>query len=143
MSNSIQIVGTVTLGPPGGVCEGSFPGASLQMQFGIGAGCGPCSGLPAPVSAYGTPYINSPGSYVALPGIGAGGLVAKVNTLYMKTQALLLLRLTFLVPSSSNLVVADIPLNGPWVQTFPDSHELVLLEVKGTANIEFLATGNS
>lgn len=143
MSNSIQIVGSVTLGPPNGVCEGAFPAAQIAMQFGVGSSCGPCAAKAANYSSYGAPNISSSGAYVSLPGLGSGGPVTKANTLFIKAQQSVLLELTFAVPSSADLVVADIPLQGTLIAEYPDGRELKLVRVKGVSAIEYLFTGNS
>lgn len=86
--------------------------------------------------------FNSPSSYVALPSIGTGGDVTKVDTLYIRSSSEVSLQLTT-DDGAGGDVVAIIPLDGGILLEFPTTKYLKLLELKGSATIEYFASGQA
>lgn len=130
MGNTVNLSGAIVAGP-------------------LGAGdCVPNGAYTAPLSASksaaammsGAPTVNSPSAFVTLPGVGAGGLVTRGDFLFVRSQSKIILRLTTVGDSGD--VLSVIYLQGTFIQQFPDSNYLKLLEAQGVGAIEFLVTGN-
>lgn len=88
----LALTGQLTAGPPGSGL-GNFPAS--QFQDSLLLGVAGSQGKPYTYSADSTSRsVNSPNAYAAIAGIGAGGDVARVDTLYFKCDAPVLLQLT-------------------------------------------------
>lgn len=124
----IALTGALVVGP-GGV-QTTFPGgetvialALAQVEYLVSTGNM-------------LTKVTSPAAYVGLAGVGADGPVTKGRLLYVRSNALVLLRLT--TPDG----VAVVPANGLGVWEFPEDHELTLLEVQSaSATVEYLVAG--
>lgn len=142
MSNdAVTLLGNLTSGPQG-ICEGGFPSGIFQVQFGLAGSCPGAGTKPALVSAYGTPNINSPSSYVTLPGVGSSSTVTQANTLYMRTTVPFLVRLTFATPGGGSDTVSVVPVLGLLILEPRSDGYLKLIEAQGIGSIEYYASGN-
>ncbi len=141
-SNTVTLAGTITVGPQG-ICEGGFPAGLLQLPFGLGSGLGSCGGSkPAARKFWSHSEVASQNAYVALDGVGTGESVTRANTLYLRTTAAVLLRLTLADPAGGPDIVSVVPMQGLWIQEFGNQGYLKLLEVQGTAGIEYFVSGD-
>lgn len=80
------------------------------------------------------------GVYATLSGVGATDTVTKGNTLYLKTNSTLLVRLTT-DDGVGGSVTAVIPVSGFCMLEFDDSKYLKLVEVSGSALLEYFVCG--
>ena len=138
---TVQISGTLTEAPPAGCEAPGFPSATTSVPFGqLGA---PCP-KPSPVSTGAkTRNVNSPSAFVALSGVGATDDVTQADTVYMRVKAgLFQFRITYRNPAGGS-IVAVLPSNGIFLHEAdaPDGFWITLLEVQGSGQIEYFASG--
>jgi hypothetical protein len=138
VGNSIQLGGGAVLqaGPALVDDTGSFPGGASSV---------PLSLLPSfkgYVVSSGVLFQNinvaSP-SFQALPGVGASSAVTRAHTVYARSTANMVLRLTY----AGDAVTKLLYLYGMWLQETPTGSEITLVEAQGVGSLEFLAVGNS
>jgi hypothetical protein len=80
------------------------------------------------------------GVYVTLATVGTGGVVTKADTLCLKTNGPVLLRLTT-DDGLGGSVVAILPIDGMATLEFNSNRYLKLAEISGSALIEYFASG--
>lgn len=137
MADIIRLEGVLTLGP-NEVCEGGFHSSVVKE---------PLRTSPEPKSSVvnsGLPSVNfnSPNAFQTLGGVGAGQAVTQGDTLYIKSQNPVLVRVTFynpIVPSAPT--VSIFPLCGRMWLEVPQASYLYLLEVQGVGQIVYLVSG--
>lgn len=136
---SLRLDGAIT-GGPAQVGSG-FPQAIFNAPLAL-------TPTPKPFSA-GSGVLTrqvaqvSPG-FTTLTGVGPDDTVVRGDTLYFRSNAQLLLRISQADPlnPSGPALVRELYVSGLLVVEFPPSSPLVLLEAQGTANIEYLITGS-
>jgi hypothetical protein len=84
-----------------------------------------------------TRRIASPAAYVALTEIGVGSTVELAGFLYLRTDAPITLRIT-----DSNNVISVVPVDPVFMIAAPAATGFKLVEVMGTAQIEFCASNS-
>lgn len=129
----VTLSGTI-LGSPASSSDSQFPSSALNIPFQL---------TPSPktfnVAAGGVPVsINSTGSYVVVPGIGAApGPVTEAQLLYVRVSTPMLVRLTYkgdatpYVSKVGGLLVIEVDAANP----------ITKFEVQGAGTLEFYATG--
>lgn len=134
----LMLQGSITVGPAV-VTETTFPGAVSQVSL---------SPMPSPKpsqvdTGIKTRNVNSSNAYVALSGAGTGDDVTQGDTLYLRTRSPMLLRLTWNNPlqPGSPTVLAGIPIQGTKFEEYPSDRYLMLIEVQGVGQIEYLVSG--
>jgi hypothetical protein len=119
----------VSGGPAG---SGAFPG---------GVGSFSLATSPDPkgysVNASGVKNLNSPSVYVPLPGLGANSDVANADFLYLKSNGPVFVRIT------QTAGVQVIHLQGMLMLEFPANDLLTLVELEGSATVEYFVSGQS
>jgi hypothetical protein len=89
----LALTGQLVAGPPGSGL-GNFPASSFQDSLLLGVAGS--QGKPYTYSADSTSrMVNSPNAFLAIPGIGPGADVQRVDTLYLKCDAPIVLQMTF------------------------------------------------
>ncbi len=132
----LSIQGAITAGPPN-VSDGGFPSAMITTRLRgkqEPKGFNACSGVIQQRVAIVAP------SWLTLRCIGPDGPVVRADTLYIRSDGPVLLRLTTSDGISAD-VVRTMPLDGLGMWEFPSTNFLTLLEVQGSATLEFLASG--
>lgn len=129
----VALAGVVVIGPE--LNSGSFPAAETTIAL-ISKTSDYVVSSPA-----GLMKVASDSAYVPMPGVGTNGPVTKGKFLYVRSSDPVTLRMTNVSGSSTTTCVTK--LDGLLVQEFPDGSELVLLEVEGTATVEYLVAGQS
>lgn len=84
------------------------------------------------------PMVQSPSGFQALAGIGATSSVTQAHTVYVRTQAPFMFRVTYLGDATPKVRYTS----GLWMEEADPSHPIVLLEAQGTGQVEYLAVGN-
>lgn len=129
MSN-LQLSGSITAGPAGG---SGFPGGIASFSLAT---------TPDPkgfsVCAHGQKLLSSPSSFQTVPGLGTGQDVVNGDFLYLKSNAPITVRLT-----QAGMSVQLVGLNGTMILEFPATAYLNLVEVEGSASIEYFISGQS
>lgn len=126
-----------------------------QIVSGGGASDGCCSDMQAVLSfafaqtipdtakAFGRQSVNSPASFVALPGVGSSGNVTQGLFLYLKCPQRIMIRLTQKGTATLDPdIVSTFPAQGMVLMQFPIENPLKLLEVQGIGPVEYLVAGN-
>jgi hypothetical protein len=132
----IELSGSITFGPSTGG-SGAFPSSVDTIQL---------ETTPSP-KQYGVAsgtlarLVNTGLSYVTLSGIGTTDCVTQCTTLYFRCDAPVKLRMTFLDPDGGADIVSIVPFQGCQLFEFPTNGYLKLLEIKGSARIEYCASG--
>jgi hypothetical protein len=90
------------------------------------------------VSASGVKLLASPSSFLTLSDIGTGGNVTNASFLYLKSSAAITVRIT-----PAGLSAATFKVQGTLILEFAADALCQLVEVKGTATVEYLATGTT
>jgi hypothetical protein len=138
MSDAVTLLGNLTAGPQS-VCEGGFPSGLLQINFGLAGSCPGAGTKAAAKKFYSSVNVNA-ASFTTLEGVGTN--VQQANVLYLRTTSLLKFRLTYADPAGGADIVSIVPVLGLLIQEPPDSGYLKLLEVLGSGNVEYFASGN-
>lgn len=131
----LSLEGALLAGPPG--CGGTFPTTSTSTPIGFYTepkGFTSCSGALSRT-------LNSPSSFVTLPALGASGDVVQADTLYLKSDGPVVLRMVQDDGSGVTTVTYDLPVSGLVILEFPAAQPLLGISVKGTARIEYLLSG--
>jgi hypothetical protein len=130
----INVTGALVAGPP---ASGEvFPGASSNIPLSLASN----PKIAGVMTGCLTRLIASPGGFVTLSGVGATDTVTHGDTLYLKCDAELSVRLTQDDGLGGN-VVSTLFLSGANLLEFSPTKFLKLLEVKGTATIEYFVSG--
>jgi|WetSurMetagenome_2_1015567.scaffolds.fasta_scaffold351829_2 hypothetical protein len=132
----VELSGSLTFGPANGG-TGTFPSSQDTVQLELN---------PSPKTygcASGTlsRQISSPSSYATLSGVGASDCVVQATTLYFRCDSQVLLRFTCADPAGGSNIVSIVPVQGTVVHEFPNNGYLKLLEVLGSARIEYAVSG--
>ncbi len=133
----LSLSGSLLAGPPG--CGGTFPTSSNAVPISLYSdpkGYQACSGAL-------TRTLNSPSAFVPLPALGASGDVVQGDTLYLKSDGPVILRIVQDDGSGVTTATYDMPVSGLVILEFPASQPLLGISVKGTARIEYLISGPS
>ena len=131
----ITLSGALLGGPPAG--GETFPGTTFSAPLALRT---TPKGFNSATGVLQRQVSTAVGVYVTLGGVGAADCVTKGNTLYFKTNATVLLRLTT-DDGIGGSVVAVLPVNGFCLLQFDDSKYLKLVEASGSALIEYLVSG--
>lgn len=123
--------------------SGSLDGANDSGSFGA-------SQFTAPLSlsvvkkyaprASGVLRRTVPAAYEELSAIGAGADVPLADTLYIRSESDILLRLTYQSGGESPTVVV-LPVKGLFILELQSSRLLELVEVQGSGQLEYFASG--
>lgn len=130
----LQLTGALTAGP-----ASSFDGfpsmtASSPLQFmSTTKPSNVCSGSILR-------QVASPGSFVALTGVGAADTVTKADFLMLQTNSPLTIRKTIGDGAGGTTTVTE-TIHGLVVQEFASGYELQMLEAKGTSACQYLVSG--
>lgn len=135
----IVIAGTMIAGPP--VVGGVFPSSIYTTQLAL-------SQVPKPFSKasgvmQSTVQTAAP-AFEPLQGVGPTDRVRQGDTLYLRCDAPILLRVSTvdpLAPLGPPIVELN-PVAGLYIREFPLGQRLVLLEAQGSATIEYAITGS-
>lgn len=133
--NIVTLQGTLLAGPAKS-SDSAFPSGLVNASFTLKP-----STKPAPVSVYDVRNLASPSSFATLRGIGSGETVTQGNTLYLRTDAPMTLRLTF-DDGAGGDVVASFPVDGLFLIEAPVGKFLKLAEAQGVGVVEYFASGN-
>ena len=134
MSGVIDLSGTIFAGPPN-VTDTTFPNmrdtvdlhtTPTQRQYAV------CTGALSRT-------IASTGAYVTLGGIGPTDTVTKADFLYLRCNGTLRIRMTQV--DGLGTLVSEQDVGGLLVLEKPSAGCITLLEVKGSATVEYLAAG--
>ncbi len=129
MSN-VVLSGSITAGPVG---SSGFPAGVASFAIGT---------TPDPkgftVSASGVKLLNSPSSFQALPGLGTGQDVTNADFLYLKANSSVVVRIT-----QAGGSVQLITIQGTLILEFPATAYLNLVEVEGSATLEYFISGQN
>ena len=131
----ITLSGALLGGPPAG--GESFPSSTFSAPLALRSNP---KGYNAATGVLQRQVTTAVGVYSALSGVGATDTVTKGNTLYLRSNASLLVRLTT-DDGIGGSVVAVLPVSGLCILEFDDSKYLKLIEVSGSALIEYLVSG--
>ena len=82
--------------------------------------------------------VNNP-SFAALPGVGAGGVVTQGTFLFIRTLGTMQVRTTT-YNAGGNVTAVEV-INGIKAVEFDPGAYLVLLEVQGSGQVEYFASG--
>jgi hypothetical protein len=124
------------IGSPAGASDSSFPSGVTNITFGFSPAAKPYN-----VETGGKPNLNN-STMTPIAGIGAGGEVTQVTTLYMRTASPMKVQLTLVDPDGGSDLVSTVPINGVHLMEFPSNGYLKGLSVKGSGQFEFWASGN-
>lgn len=133
----LTLSGALTIAPSNSTDPSSFPSGSTQIGLGFAGDTKQANVDTGPMR----PNLNSPGSFVALAGVGAGGPVTNGTTLKLKCIFPFSIELTTF--NGAGNVVAVIPLQGELLLEFDPSHYLVGLRAQGAGMLEYYAAGPS
>lgn len=136
MSGQLDVSGTLIAGPPNAT-DTTFP--SMQASASIHTTPTPkgwqvCTGVLSRT-------INSPSSYVTLDGIGAAKTVTAADFLYLRSNTKLKVRITQV--DGIGTLVGERYVSGLLIHEAPSDCAITLVEVQGSATIEYLASGQS
>ena len=132
MGQAISVSGTIITGQLGaGDC--AFPNAVTNLVLQVPQ-------VPAPASFYSQKQVTAP-AFAALDGIGSGKAVTKAVFLYLRTNGPVQLRITQ-QPDSGPDVPAIEWVDGTVMKKVPANNYIKLVEILGTATVEYLAAGN-
>jgi hypothetical protein len=129
---AVQLTATLLAGPTT-VTDNQFPSGTTNLPF----------GLNPPQKAYnvdtGVMVANviSPVAFVALGGVGPGGSVTQAQTLYVRTLTPVQVRLTYLGDVTPKIRY----LGGATLEEADPAHPITLVEVMGSATVEYYAAG--
>ena len=135
----ISLDGTITSGPPTSVPPGATPAATDTIPLSTLATPKGWNVVTGPNSRN---VASSFGTFSTLSGLGAADSVTQGTFLYLRASAPLQLRMTQANLAGGADIVSVHQVTGPLVQEFPDAGYLKLLEVSGTATVEWLVSGN-
>lgn len=134
----VNVTGVVE-GGPDSAAAGVFPSARFTAPLALRDTSGKSFDAATGVL---TRTINSPSAFVPLDGVGPNATVTQGNFLYLKSDGQLDIRITHDDGSGGQTVVI-VPVHGVFIQEFPTTKSLELLEAQGSGKIEYLVTGPS
>lgn len=133
----LQLNGSLVVAPPM-VTDTTFPESTSTISL-------TCTPSPKPsqvCSGAKQRNANSPNAFITLSGVGPADDVTQADTLYFRCRSPMQIRLTFYNPiNPSAPVVSVTPVNGTYFAEYPQNQYLTLLEVQGSGQIEYLASG--
>lgn len=121
---------------PASVSDSGFPSGVTSVAFNLFPAKKPINvdtGVMRPI-------VNSPASFVTLPGVGAGGPVTQGTTLYLRSSTPMQIRTTTAVPSAADVVAIE-TISGLKIVEYDAAHYLKLLEIQGSGPIEYYVSG--
>jgi hypothetical protein len=128
--------GTIVMGPASGG-SGTFPSSVDTMQLELNPSTKQFGAATGTVQR----PLNSPSAYVTLSGVGTTDTVQRCDTVCIRTDSPIKVRLTFLDPDGGADIVSIIPVQGVLLLEPPTSGYVKLVEAKGSARIEYMAAG--
>ena len=132
-NNQLSFTGTLVCGP-GTSTDGTFPAGSTAVPFSTNPDPKPASASTGDQVV----NVNNP-SFAALPGIGAGGVVTQGTFLFIRTLGTMQVRTTT-YDLGGNVQAVEV-INGVKAVEFDPGAYLVLLEVRGSGQIEYFVSG--
>ncbi len=132
----LRLAGSIDAGPPSSTSE-SFPASSFSVPLRFRENT---KGFSVATGVL-TRNLASPGAFVALQGVGPTDSVTKGTFLYLKSDALIDVRVTT-DDGVGGSVLAIIPPSGFVLLELDATKFLKLLEAKGTARLEYFVCGN-
>jgi len=135
--SQLSLTGALVAGPSGG--GDVFPASSFMVPLALAAGSAASFQVATGVL---TQLVASPGAFVPLVGVGPTAAATQGTFLYLRTDAEVTLRLT-VDDGSGGTDTLELPVSGLALMEFPAARPLELLEIRGTATVEYLVAGNS
>jgi len=136
----IRVTGSLTVGPPC-ACDGGDTSYGNGVSN-IGLNLFPCPKSSQVDTGVNRRMINSPTTFVTLSGVGADDNVTQGDTLFVRCVSPVLLRVTFYNPNlPMSPWVSVIPLQGMILVEPPQNSYIMMLEVQGVGQIEYLVSG--
>lgn len=132
MGQVISVTGAIIAGQLGSQ-ECAFPNAITNIVLQVPQ-------ISAPASFYSQKQVAA-ASFATLDGIGTGKAVTKAQFLYLRTNGPVQLRITQ-QPDSGPDVPAVEWVNGTLLKQVPANNYIKLVEILGTATVEYFAAGN-
>jgi hypothetical protein len=132
---AVTLAGSITGGPPSG--GSSFPGSTFNDQIAFPSGPRSFSAATGMIQR----SINSPSAFVPLGGVGPTGDVTTADFLYLVTNGSLDVRITAQNGSGGFTTAVVSVANGPLILPVSPNKLITLVEVQGSATIEYLASG--
>jgi hypothetical protein len=129
-----RLDGSLQAGPPNAT-EGTFPASVFNTPLILTPNPKPWQ-VAEPTL---TRRVSSPSSYKTLSGVGTNDTVTEATFIYLRTDANLLVRITQTIATVPTTAVHSI--RGLCILEFPDNEPVTLVEVQGTATIDFFAQG--
>lgn len=134
---SLNLTGTLSLGDCGGISScGDASDTSIDLGF---AGCSSRSFGPSVHVKKRT--VTSPSAFVTLGEVGASATVTQGDFLFLRANAAVEVRLT--TDDGAGGTTTTTSKTDYLLLTFPAPNYLELLEVKGSAQIEYVVSGPS
>lgn len=130
---TVSISGSLTGGPGS---SGGFPASTFNTPISLATG----SKLFQHATGVLTRIISSPAAFVALSAVGAANDVPKADTLYLRADADVDLRITQ-DDGAGGSTVLTLPVRGLFVMETPTNKMITLLEVQGSGKLEYFASG--
>lgn len=131
MTTVVSFSGELVSGPLG-VQDCDFPSGVQTIDLSLDK-------TPAPASFYGQKTV-SVSIFTALAGIGASGPVTQATVLLLNASSPLQLQVTYDDGSGGDVVALDF-VDGPYLKRVPAANFIKLVEVLGSATIEYFAAG--
>lgn len=143
MGEQVILAGQLTLAPA--CASGSTFGAGPTGVVPAGVSQVPLGTTPNPKQAAVSTglkhkVLSSPSGFQTIRGLGAGDDVTTADFLYCKSDAPIVLQLTYQNPGGDP-IVSTLPLLGAMTWEFPSGQLLTGLAAEGSANLEILITG--
>lgn len=133
----VTITGSLEAGPPG--ASEAFPG--MRASAPVSTRQSPKTFAVATGVLSRSVNVASP-AWGVLQGVGATDTVTKGDTLYLKVDQLVFIRMTVGDGAGGQTVLDPVPVAGVFIMEFDSSsRSLELLEVQGTARIEYFVSG--
>lgn len=136
MSLQASLVATFQAGPSVAT-DSQFPSGVTTIPFGLNPPTKPFGSDTGAMRS----TVNSPTSFVVLGGVGPTSDVQAATTLIVRTATPMLIRSTFQNPAGGADIVSIEPINGTKLCEYPPNGVLKLLEVQGSGQIEYYASG--
>ena len=131
-----ELSGSIVFGPSAGG-SGAFPSSTDTIQLETNPSPKQFNAATGTLSR----QLNSPSAYLTLTGVGTTDTVQQCGLLYFRCDSGIKLRLTFTDPAGGADIVSEIPVAGTLVLEPPSNGPIKLLEAKGSARIEYGASG--
>jgi hypothetical protein len=131
----LLLSGSLLAGPSQGSSESTFPSAQVNIPLALKETPLTYDAATGCIAR----AVASPASFVTL----TTDAVPEGRVLYLRTDADVSLRITSDDGSGGDVVEAVVPVSGLYVREFPETKFLKLLEVRGTAAIEYFVSGQT